>query len=264
MVSYLQVPSQPIPAIKYLKVHQGFAFAHCNYATGARSTMYRHRGKHHQLAGGYHTAQGFKTSTVQTFSNFVCRYFPVEVSTEGERESTFDPAQQELEMLEAIIQESRGDPASQLNAMDAEKLTPWLRRTGWVEHLGDYPLIALAKSAQQKPIMSSRESGEDIVEQLCMIGLAFDRVWIKAEAATRRQTLNSTMTLLKANKLGSYTHQNIVPFQVTQEPSTLKRYKDHWKSYILFLCRLGLEQKRPNMARDLITTPHLVNIQSCM
>jgi hypothetical protein len=260
---YPQLPSETIPAIKFLKVHQGFACEHCSYASGAKSTMVKHRGEKHQMAGGYHADDGFKESPVQTFSNFSRRYFAVQVSPEFERAAKVDPGQQELEFFHSI-QRSRGDPTGQLNAMDVEKLTPWLRRTGWVEHLGDFPLVTLAESAQYNQIMSSEELGMDIVYQLHVVGKAFDRVWVKAVEANHAERLNSTLTLLRANKMGSYDHQDIAPFQVTQEASTLAKYNRYWKTYVLFLSRLGLEQQHQNMASHRIIAPHLINIQPYM
>jgi hypothetical protein len=226
--------------------------------------MVKHRGEKHPMAGGYHAGHGFKESAVQTFSNFSRRYFAVEVSPEFQRAAKVDPAQQELEFFHSIIQAARGDPTGQLNAMDAEKLTPWLRRTGWVEHLGDFPLVALAESAQYNPIMSSDELGMDILQELHVVGQAFDQVWDKAVKATREERLNLTLTLLRANKMGSYDHQDIAPFQVPQEPSTVLRYKGYWKTYVLFLSRLGLEQQRPTMASYRIIAPHLINIRQYM
>lgn len=207
--------------------------------------MVKHRSGKHQIATGYASGQGMEECLVQSFSSSIGqRFFRVDPGSGGPGHiSTPDATQEDLELFESLLGSPQLDPdltfTPDPDADDSQKLSLWLNRTGWIQHLGHVPLVPLARSTQLDHLHAS--SDPRVASSMRVLGEAFDGVWASAEGRVRSNDMSSTLALLKTPKQGSHGQQDIAPFKVHEESATRKKYCGHWKAYFLFCCRWQLE-----------------------
>jgi len=67
--------------------------------------------------------------------------------------TTSDALTEELELLDAVLDGPLEARLLGLHSQDREHLTTWLERTGWITHLGSFPLQPLAHSINLSHIM---------------------------------------------------------------------------------------------------------------
>jgi len=100
-----------------------------------------------------------------------------------------------------------------LHSQNCERLTPWLEMTGWITHLGSFPLLPLALSVTLPNIMH--------VDTPVWMATILDRVaeaftiWAAAEHAILTEPMHCTLTLLKSCKRHANL-ERITPHSVPQ------------------------------------------------
>ncbi|KAF8474188.1 hypothetical protein BDZ91DRAFT_713778 [Kalaharituber pfeilii] len=159
----------------------------------------------------------------------------------------------------SVIDEGRlNATAIPLIAEDRQKLSLWLQRTGWIEHLGNEPLLPLADSVHL-PILLSR-GGLHMIKILRQVQITIQKLWVIAEQSITHNSMKCTLALLRtANKSSS--NLDNTPFKVLQETKTSNRYRDYWVSYILFCCRWFLESDKSYTGEKLIVATELVPLK---
>ncbi|KAF8417810.1 hypothetical protein BGX38DRAFT_1280682 [Terfezia claveryi] len=171
---------------------------------------------------------------------------------------------EELELLDAVLEGPLETRLLGLQHQDTEQLTPWLERTGWVSHLGQFPLLPLGLSVTLPNIVQVDTPGW-MISVLDRVAEAFTALWVAAEHSLSTEATNSTLVLLKSYKSGSYAHEDIVPFKAPAQQATRDQYRNQWLTYIMFCCRWYLEQVSgsndlPDEYR-IIVAPHLVQLE---
>lgn len=203
-------------------------------------------------------------SAVQNFTVGVgCKFFAVFPEEDNTRQPTeCDPVAQELELLESIVNPPWDPELSILQEEQKNRLSPWLTRTGWVNHLGSFPLKMLGESVNTGRISTSKPSSWGATCN--KLRQSFGIIWAAAEDSVRKEAVNSSLTLLKTCKRGTYDNQDVAPFKVQEKAATTARYFSLWESYLLFCCRWfqeGFSQAHINDEDKVIVAPHLVRLQ---
>ncbi|KAF8414476.1 hypothetical protein EV426DRAFT_579172 [Tirmania nivea] len=262
---FIDPPTQRIPAIMHLQILDGWACTYCPYATRTKSTMVRHRGEAHNSPNGYTENPGMQPTPVQAFTLGVGRrFFAVLPRPEDPRiPAGCDALLQELELLDAVLEGPLDARLLSLQNHDRERLTPWLERTGWISHLGQFPLLPLALSVSLPNIVQA-DTPVWMTTVLDRVGEAFTELWVSAEHAIDSDSMNSTLVLLKTFKKDSYVHQDIAPFRVPVQQATRNRYRNLWLTYTIFCCRCYLKQLSTHTTLSdkyrVIVAPHLVQL----
>ena len=142
------------------------------------------------------------------------------------------------------------------------RLSPWLQRTGWVDHLGSFPLQPLGESATTVKISTSNSASW--AGTCAKLRASFTTVWAAAEKSVNSESMNCSLTLLKTCKRQAYTNQDIAPFKVHETTATSERYFSLWESYLLFCCRWykeGFSDVPIDDPDKMIVAPYLVRVQ---
>ena len=222
--------------------------------------MVRHRGQTHSLTTGYNHDSGMQATTVQAFTTGVGRrYFVVLLRADDSRApTTCDALTEELELLDAVLDGPLEARLLGLHNEDRERITPWLQRTGWVTHLGNFPLLSLALSATLTHIIHM-DTPVWMTTILDRVAEAFTSLWAAAENAISTESMNCTLVLLKTFKRHSYSGEDNTPFHIPAKQATRDRYRNHWLTYIMFCCRWYLEHTSHTLSDKyrVIVAPHL-------
>jgi hypothetical protein len=202
-----------------------------------------------------------QATAVQEFTTGIGKkYFVVLLPAEDPRSpTTCDALTEELEVLDAVLDGPLEARLLGIHDEDRERLTPWLQRTGWITHLGNFPLLPLALSVTL-PNLTVVDTPPWITTILDKVAEAFTSLWATAEQAISTECMNCTLVLLRTLKRHSYSGEDNAPFRIPAKQGTRDRYRNQWLTYIIFCCRWYLEHITPNTLSDkyrVIVAPHL-------
>lgn len=190
------------------------------------------------------------------------RFFAVRITQADSRTAVqSDQITEELELFDTLL-EGHDQTLTTIGSHDGNRVSPWLRRTGWIAHLGDYALQPLALSVTFANLKTGAST--PILSSLGRIAAGFEIMWAKAEELIRGGLTSSLLTLLKTNKRDIYAHQDISPFKLPEEDTTWGKYRHIWLTYVIFCARWYLEtvEEDPRFSLEdsqrLIVAPHLL------
>lgn len=227
--------------------------------------MIKHRGQKHHNPAGYIDNIGMSSCHVQSFTMGIGRRFfeIVQDPSKDTQALKADAITQELELFDSLIEGSAFASHKLLRKDDREKLSPWLQRTGWVAHLGDYPLDPLGQSATLRIIQHFDNTTDlDLGFMFMCVRKAFGNIWRDALDLVRQGSMHPVLTLLKTPKRESYAHSDVAPFRIPEQKETADKYQDQWAAYVMFCCRWWLEGQGNHISDEqkVIVAPHLVVI----
>lgn len=217
--------------------------------------MIRHRSQSHK------DGAEISETPVQSFTEGIGRrYFAVQISRVDSRTAIqADQITEELELFDALLE---GDGERSFAMVESHQLSPWLQRTGWISHLGHYPLQPLAMSVTYDNL--KKGSSTSVLAVLAKVAVVFDKIWANAEKLMEGGLTNSVLTLLKTNKRDTYSNQDVTPFKLPEHKTTCARYRKIWLTYVMFCVRCYLEnlEGEPQFyihdSQRLIVAPHLL------
>lgn len=246
----LALPSCPL-AISYIPVKKGYKCPLCGKCLLAADSMTRHLRDHPKGASG--SLSRVEILTQQIFAQpKIC----IEVQT---AEEGLPPDPKPLEQFlksamtrykEIVMQQEAANQSLPIN-VEAASLTPWLSRTGWVEHLGGLD----PKRLKVLTILPENGGGEAALEQLC--GWMIE-VLKECQAGVRPESCPTTIRCMVSAH--TTTEIGMRPERFDVQEATLSQYFRCWRHFLCYLfrastdpasSRLNLTEEQTKMIDDL-------------